>query len=79
MNDTTGQQYRAGWIVTVDPSAALDEVAARMELAGVRVLNQMAFIHILVVESFGVEKDSIAAIEGVLAVEPNRIVTLDLP
>lgn len=79
MNDTTSQQGRAGWIVTVEPSASLDEVADRLELAGIRVLNRMDIIRILVVESIGVDKDGIEAIEGVRAVEPNRIVTLDLP
>jgi DUF1009 family protein len=75
----TSQIYAGqfGWILTVAPDATLDAVVATLEKAGFEILNRTDALHILLVESDGVTKDQVEAVEGVVAVEPNVMITID--
>lgn len=74
-SDIYGNQI--GWILTISPGATLDAVVASLEKAGIEILNRTDALHILLVESDGVAKERVEAVEGVVAVEANVVITID--
>jgi hypothetical protein len=74
-SDIYGNQI--GWTLTIDPGATLDAVVASLEKAGIEILNRTDALHILLVESDGVAKERVEAVEGVVAVEANVVITID--
>lgn len=65
------------WTLTISPGATLDAVVASLEKAGIEILNRTDALHILLVESDGVAKERVEAVEGVVAVEANVVITID--
>ncbi|WP_327210264.1 hypothetical protein [Rhizobium leguminosarum] len=74
-SDIYGNQI--GWTLTISPGATLDAVVASLEKAGIEILNRTDALHILLVESDGVAKERVEAVEGVVAVEANVVITID--